>query len=156
MNNQLVERVLVQIEEAAKGYHRFVVLVAPSGTGKTAVFQEVSDRLRVPVVNLNLVLAKAMLELTERQRVLQLPQLVNEVIEAHRGSVCLLDNIEMLFDPALQHDPLKLLLSLSRNRTVAVAWNGAISEDYLLYAEPGHPEHRRYLVRDFLVVAPVA
>jgi hypothetical protein len=78
------------------------------------------------------------------------------VIEAHPGSICLLDNIEILFDPVLHHDPLKLLLALSRNRTVAVSWNGVISEDHLGYAEPRHPEYRRYLVKDFLVVAPDA
>lgn len=156
MINQLADQVLGRIVEAASSYHRLVVLVAPSGVGKTHVFQEVSRRVGVPVINLNLALSKYMLELTERQRVLQLPQLVNEVIEAHPGSLCLLDNIEMLFDPVLQHDPLKLLLALSRNRTVAVAWNGAISEDHLVYAEPRHPEYRRYLVKDFLTVAPEA
>lgn len=156
MTNQLVERVLQSLGEAAKNYHRLVVLVAPSGAGKTSVFQEVGRRAGVPVVNLNLAPSKAMLELTERQRILQLPQLVKDVIEAQPGSLCLLDNIEMLFAPTLQHDPLKLLLALSRNKTVAVAWNGAISEDYLVYAEPGHSEYQRYLVKDFLVVAPVA
>ena len=66
----------------------------------------------------------------------------------------LLDNIEVIFDISLQQDPLRLLQGLSRNKTVVAAWNGTIVEDSLTYAAPGHPEYRRYPMRDFLVVSP--
>jgi hypothetical protein len=69
--------------------------------------------------------------------------------------VVLLDNIEILFDPSLQQDPLRLLLNLSRNRTLVVSWNGQIKNNILSYAEPGHPEYRRYSVENFLIIAPV-
>ncbi len=152
MISQLADRVLGRIVEAASSYHRLVVLVAPSGVGKTHVFQEVSRRVGVPVINLNLTLSESMLELTEQQRILQLPQLVNDLIEAQPGSLCLLDNIEIIFDTALQHDPLRLLLGISRNKTVAVTWNGSLSDGHLVYAEPSHPEYQYCPVSGFLVV----
>jgi len=154
MSGALADLVLQLIREAEGNYYRLVVIAAPSGRGKTSVLNEVACRLGVEVINLNQVLAASMLELTERQRILQLPKLLEEVVEAQSGKLCLLDNIEMLFSPALQHDPLKLLLGLARNRTITVTWNGAASNDHLVYAEPGHPEYQRYPVKDFLLATP--
>ena len=94
-----------------------------------------------------------MLDLTERQRALQLPRLLGEVIGAVETTVVLLDNIELLFDTSLKQDPLRLLQSLSRNKTLVVAWNGAVSGDQITYAAPDHLEYRRYPVRDFLVLS---
>ena len=51
---------------------------------------------------------------------------------------------EMLFDPAFQQDPLRLLRQLSRVRTVVAAWSGAVDGAFLTYAEPWHREHQRY------------
>ena len=95
-----------------------------------------------------------MLDLTERQRALQLPQLLREVINDTAGEVVLFDNIEILFDVSLKQDPLRLLQGLSRNKTVVAAWNGSIDGDHMIYAVPDHPEYRRYIVRDFLVASP--
>ena len=36
----------------------------------------------------------------------------------------LLDHLEILFDPALEQDPLRLLQGVSRDRTVVAAWPG--------------------------------
>ena len=53
------------------------------------------------------------------------------------------NNIELLFATELAQDPLKLLQSLSRNRTIVAAWPGNFDGAALTYAEPGHPEARR-------------
>ena len=95
-----------------------------------------------------------MLELTERQRALQLPQILREIVSIGSSEIILLDNIEIIFDVGLKQDPLRLLQGLSRNKTVIAAWNGTIVEDSLTYALPGHPEYRRYPIHDFLVASP--
>jgi hypothetical protein len=95
-----------------------------------------------------------MLELTERQRSLNLPKLLKEIIDTTPGDILLLDNFEVLFAVELQQDPLRLLQGLSRNRTIVAAWNGTITNGHLTYATPEHPEYRRYPMRDFLVAHP--
>ena len=67
-----------------------------------------------------------MLELTERQRALQLPRLLREIVGNGGDEMILLDNIEVIFDVDLKQDPLRLLQGLSRNKTVVAAWNGTI------------------------------
>jgi len=94
-----------------------------------------------------------MLDLTERQRALQLPRLLGEIVSEATGELVLVDHIEILFNVHLKQDPLRLLQGLSRNKTVVAAWNGSIVDGHMTYAVPDHPEYCRYLIRDFLVAS---
>ena len=152
MTEPLVDRLIQSIGQAAELYHRLVMLVAPAGSGKTAALQDVRERTSAPIVNVNLDLSRRMLDLTERQRALQLPRLLGEIVGASITDVILLDNIEILFDVSLKQDPLRLLQGLSRNKTVVAAWSGFIIGENMVYATPDHPEYRRYPIRDLIVV----
>ena len=154
MAEPLSDRIIRKIDQAAELYHSLVILVAPAGAGKTAALQDVRDRTGAPLVNVNLELSCRMLDLTERQRALQMPHLLQEIVGKGDNEMILLDNIEVLFDVGLKQDPLRLLQGLSRNKTVVAAWNGSIAHDSLTYAAPGHPEYRRYPMHDFLVASP--
>lgn len=156
MAQSFSNRVIQRIGQAAELYHRLVMLVAPAGAGKTAALQDVHERTAAPLVNVNLELSQRMLDLTERQRALQLPRLLAEIVGASAADVVLLDNVEVLFDVSLKQDPLRLLQGLSRNKTVVAAWSGSIDGEHMVYATPDHPEYKRYPLRDFLVVNPEA
>jgi len=156
MAEALAEQVVRQVAQSSTLYHRLTLVVARAGAGKTRGLQEARDRLGAPLVNVNLELSRRLLELTERQRALQVPRLLDEIASKADSAVVLLDNIEILFDVSLNQDPLRLLQGISRNRTVVAAWNGSIEKGLLTYAAPGHPEYRKYPVEGFLVVGPEA
>ena len=143
MPDALAEKVLVRIDGAEALYHRLILVAAPSGAGKTEALRTVAERTGAPLVNLNLALSRCMLDLTGRERSLRLPDLLDEVV-GRDAPLVLLDNLELLFDVAFEHDPLRLLQGVSRNRTIVAAWNGTLENDSLSYAEPDHPEFRRY------------
>ena len=92
------------------------------------------------IVNVTLELSKKMLELTKIQRSRQVEHLLKEVIAVTTGETVLLDNLEILFDTALELEPLRLLQVCSRNRTIVASWSGTYINGTLTYAEPGHPE----------------
>jgi len=150
----LADKIIQEIDQAATLYHRLILVVAPTGSGKTSAFLDVQKQTGAPVFNVNLELSRLMLELTERQRSLQIPRLLSEIASGSKADMVLLDNIEMLFDVTLKQDPLRLLQGLSRNMTVVVAWNGIVDGNYLVYAKPDHPEYRRYPIADLRVVSP--
>ena len=156
MAESLADQIMCKAKQAAKLYHRLLLLIAPAGAGKTATLQEVRERTGAPLVNVTLELSRRMLELTKRQRAMQLTVLFQKIVNEDRGKMILLDNLEVIFDVGLQHDPLRLLQGLSRNKTVVAAWSGAVVDDFLTYAVPGHPEYRRYPTRDVLMVSPGA
>jgi hypothetical protein len=156
MADFLVDKVLEKIDQAAELYHRLILMVAPARSGKTSALQDLQERLDLPLVNVNLELSRQMLDLTERQRALQLPRLLMAIINESKGNLVLLDNIEILFDVSLKQDPLRLLQGLSRNKTIVVAWNGLIDTNNLIYATPDHPEYKRYPSRGLLIITPEA
>jgi hypothetical protein len=152
MEQSLVEQIIRTIDAAAEQYHRLVLLIASSPADGTAVLQELAQQSGFRAVNLNLELSQRLLELSERQRALRMTRLLDEIVGTDCEPVLVLDHIELLFDPALQQDPLRCLQHLSRNRTVVATWNGQLEEGYLTYAMPDHPEYRRYPARDLLCV----
>ena len=152
MSLSVIEALQQAITYAPEQYHRLILLVGPTGAGKTRALQELQKQIDAPLINVNLELSRQMLEMTERQQILRLPQLLDDLICSASGEVALLDNIEMLFHPRLQQDPLRLLQKLSRNRTLVVAWNGEVRQGKLIYAVPDHPEYRTYPARDLQIV----
>ena len=156
MAEPLADQIVREVSYATELYYRLVLVIAPAGAGKTTALQNVRDRTGAPLVNVNLELSRRMLELTGRQRALQLPRLLSELVSATQADVILLDNIEVLFDVSLKQDPLRLLQGLSRNKTVVAAWNGSVDSEHWVYATPDHPEYKRYPKRDFLAVTPEA
>lgn len=130
--------------QAAEGlYHRLVLLVGETGSGKTGVLRDVAEEFGTTVINVNLVLSSDLLELTARQRVLKVQGLLDQIADKAQSPV-VLDNLEILFDKDLKQDPLRLLQGISRNRAVVASWNGTMTSGRLLYAETGHPEYRSY------------
>ena len=154
MAEPLSDKITRKVKQLDELYHRLLLVVAPSGAGKTTALFDVGDRTGVPLINVNLELSRLMLDLTQRQRALQLPRLLREIVDKYADKMTLLDNTELLFDVGLKQDPLRLLQGLSRNKTVVASWNGAIIDGFLTYAEPSHPEFRRYQVHDFVVTSP--
>jgi len=152
----LADKLIQKLEQAKELYYRLVLLVAPAGSGKTATLRNVHERTLFPLINVNLELSRRMLDLTERQRILQLPRILSELMTEKESDVVLLDNIEILFDVRLKQDPLRLLQGISRNVTVVAALSACISTQSsslrLIYATPDHSEYKNYPVRDFLVV----
>jgi len=148
----IVDKIIQGINQVAPLYHRLVILAGPANSGKTVALRDVHDKIRTPLFNVNLYLSRHMLELTERQRALQLPRLLSDLVNTTQAEVVLLDNIEILFHPSLAQDPLRLLKGLSRNQTLVAAWNGLISNGHLIYATPDHPEFRRYSVKDLILI----
>ena len=82
----------------------------------------------------------------------QLSSLVEEAVAGLPGNLTILDNTEVLFNPVLKQDPLRLLQGLSRDRTIVASWLGDVDGGHLTYAMPEHPEFRRYPSADLLVV----
>ena len=80
MAEPLVDTIIRRIADAAEQYHRLVLLVAPSGAGKTVALQEVHERIAAPLVNVNLELSRRMLDCNERQRALQSPRFLTEIV----------------------------------------------------------------------------
>jgi hypothetical protein len=140
------------VNQAANQYYRLVIVAGLPGTGKTAMTQAFACAYGYPIINVNLELSKRLLDLTRVQRSRQVEKLLKEVIASVEGNVVILDNIELLFDTALELEPLRLLQGASRNRTIVATWNGSFNNNTLMHAEPGHPEFVQFKQIEAIVV----
>jgi len=152
MAEPIENKVTRSLNAAEELYHRLVLIVGKSGTGKTSVIQHLAKLHKTDPININLRLSKELLELTEKQRQLKLSEILVQVVNG-TGVKVFLDNIEILFDVELKQDPLRLLQGLSRNLIVVASWNGAFDKGKLTYAELGHREYRSYDLTDTLIVS---
>ena len=148
----LAEEVEAQLDAVRNLYYRLVLLVGPAGTGKTSTLLTICEQQRIPYVNLNLALSQRLLDYPSKARPLRVRGALDDIITSVEGDRVALDNIEILFDPTLKQDPLRLLQLVSRNRTVVASWNGDTAGRTLTYAAAGHPEHRRYPDVDTILV----
>jgi len=139
--------------QVAEGlYHRLVLLVGETGSGKTNALRDVAEAFGTSIININLALSGELLELTAKQRALRVPAILAQIADQAQPLV-VLDNLEILFDKDLKQDPLRLLQGISRNRAVVASWNGTITSGKLIYAEAAHPEYRCYDSVDALMVS---
>ena len=152
MPEPLADQVRKKIQEAALLYHRLVLVVGPEGSGKTHILQEITRSESYPLINVNLELSRRMLDLTIRQRSLDAPKFLAQILAESKEEVVLLDNLEILFDAQLKLDPLRLLQGLSRNKTIVASWNGRVHNGHLTYATPDHPEYRSFSTQDLLIL----
>lgn len=134
------EQVIGEIDRVAARYHRLVLVAPPAAA--SAALRAVAASTGAPVININLQIARRLLDRSAQERRLAFPDVMDDVLGRHE--IVLLDHIEILFDAALKQDPLRLLQGASRTRTLVASWPGAVEDEFLRYAPPDHPEHRRY------------
>lgn len=151
------DQVEAAVDALASGYERLVLIVGPPGSGKSSVLRDAADERHWPVTSLGLELAERMLEVPVQQRPARALDTISAILDELNSDVACLDNIELLFEPSLQLDPLGLLQSLSRQKTLVVAWPGGIVGDEdsprLVHAERPHPEYREYPGRGLVLLS---
>jgi hypothetical protein len=144
------EAVLALIPEAERQYSRLVLVAGRAGAGKSSTLGRVADALGSPVVNVGRCLSERLLSVRPRFRPIEVARQLDEILPD--GGPAILDNTEILFEPALEQEPLQLLRSLARNRLVVAAWNGHVDDGHLTYGPSSHPAARRYRATGLLVV----
>lgn len=138
-----IESIRQSVDQVRLLYHQLVLLVGPPDTGKSSLLQAVSASNGWPRVNVNLHVSEALLPLGVKSRATGLYGAMQDIVGASDLPI-LLDNLELLFDPALQQDPLRLLEGLSRNRPIIASWGSKVEGERLVYATVDHPEYRAY------------
>lgn len=134
---------------------KLVLLVGDGRSGKTQLLRQIGAKLNIVPLNVGLELGLRLAAMQSNNRGLSVGELLREITDRERAEdTLLLDNLELLFEPSLQINPLDLIRRLAHSKRVVAVWPGKLRGDRLLYADIGHPEYRNYS-RDGVVVLEI-
>lgn len=148
---EILDNLRSVIQSIDSQYNRLIILVNCDDSSKQEIRDILQEDHEVIPVNLNLELSSRLLEYSTKQRPLKVAEIMADLIEALPSPV-VFDKLDILFDPSLQTDPLALLQSLSRSKTIIAFWTDTMQDNKLFYAEPGYPEYRSYPIQDFVAI----
>jgi ATP-dependent protease Clp ATPase subunit len=107
-NAEILNRLDEAVAQARRSFYRLVLLVGPSGTGKTAILRQLAELQTCRYLNVNLHLSQRMLEMARGKRPRQVDRIFNALVDEHRPDLpgvdllCVdllcVDNLEMLSD----------------------------------------------------------
>ncbi|MBO0994840.1 BREX-3 system P-loop-containing protein BrxF [Bacillus sp. SD088] len=91
-------------------------------------------------INVNHVLSESLISITKQEYPMYIDELLEKVLKS-KENIYILQHIDILFDPILQINPIRLLENLSKAYKLIVEWPGRYVGGQLIYAEYGHPEY---------------
>jgi hypothetical protein len=138
------------VETVRNHYYQLVLLMGGNWRERSFLLKEFAKYNNFEYIALSLPLSKSLLERPLQDRPMVLADHLNTLLAHYANSGIALDHIEILFDPALQTDPLRLIQMQARYRVIIASWPGVYDRDRLIYAEPGHPEHYSKTVKRLL------
>ena len=147
-----ISTLLAIARELSSASNKLLIVVGPPASGNSWLLRRVSSEFGWPVVNVGKEISQRLLSLTKRQMRIKAAEVIGDALDAGSHQGLCLDRTEVIFDPGLALSPVNLLLNLSRNRTLVVAWNGHFENGSLVYAYPEHPEYYKRPANGFPVV----
>lgn len=121
---------------------KLILLVGPSGSGKTQLLRQLGAKLGIEPLNVGLELGRRLAATPNNKRGFSAGELLREIADKERTEdPLLLDNLELLFEPGLQINPLDIVRRLAHSKRIVAVWPGELRGDRLVYAAMSHPEH---------------
>jgi hypothetical protein len=153
----MLQRLEQLISEVGDLNSQLILLVGTRG--KTKLLQELGAKLNIKPLNVGIELGRLLASTPIDRRGISAGELLREIalheqIGERTDGPLLLDNLELLFEPSLQINPLDLVRRLAHSKRVVAVWPGELRGDRLVYADMSHPEHRDYS-RDGVVVLEI-
>ncbi len=129
-------------------YFPCVLLVHPTIAALHSAQQSLASQQQWPTVSVGGFLSAALSELPFRfwQRTAQ--RSFDDEMLRHAPGPAICTDIDLLFEPSLRLDPLKLMRDASRQTPMVVMWPGQYQDNWLSYAVPEHAHYRTWRPTD--------
>ena len=141
----LLFNVNADVTQAEYRSFKLVLVTIPKELHREIEAEILNNPIRL--VNLSKELARKLVSLSIRDRVRRLEGEVEKVTN-DCGSSVWLTKLDVLFEPTLENDPMRLLKSIAKSQTVVAIWPGEITETSLVYSKPGKSDYKTYSLKE--------
>lgn len=86
------------------------------------------------------------LEIPRADRPEKAISLISTAIHRLNARVVMIDNVEFLFAPILNLNPVQMLKDLSRECPIIVSWRGSLEGNTLYFEHNGDPKYAKFTV----------
>lgn len=117
-------------------YHKLIFIVDRNEQFHTRI-PLLDDYVKV---NVNRVLSESLISIPKQKYPMYIDELLEKVLKS-KEDIYILQHNDILFDPVLQTNLVRLLENLSKTYKLIVEWPGKYVDGRLIYAEYGHPEY---------------
>ena len=111
-----------------------------------------SDQQNLPYLNMNIILSEKLLHIEKNRRPYRAEEFGKEILLNSEFDTICIDYFELLFERSLKLNPFEMFKSISRNKTLLIAWRGNIKNGYFIHAIPGHPEYLKVPINDVVLI----
>jgi len=121
-----------------------ILLVHPSVARLGRGAEELCKVQGWPIVSLGRIVAEDVSSVLSRERPRAAERAVHSILDQSAPGPIICVDIDLLFEPSLQLDPLLLFRQASRTKRLIVAWPGSFDGLVLSYAVPEHGHYRAW------------
>ena len=129
-----------------------LLLVSPSIEYLTAVTRELERQYAWPRISLGKSLSATLLNVLPPLRSRQAERWLQDRLRDHASGPVLCTEIDLLFEPTLNLDPLMLFRRGGRVTPLVITWPGTYKDNVLAYAVPEHSHFRTWCNPDAQIV----
>ena len=149
MKPQSLQSIKKNIDVVRMNYYKQIYVYDYKYGDSVKIFSETEN---LPYINVNMELSEKLILISQSKRKYYVTEFLQEIIMRRTEEIICLDYFELLFHLELAVNPFQLLRDISRNKTLVISWRGNMEGDALVHAEPGHPEYRRQIVKDAIII----
>jgi len=108
----------------------------------------VIERLQIPIVPIGKELSALLLDTQRSEQSRAITRWFDSRFASANGKPLACSQIDLLFEPGFQLDPLALFKRAARNNKMLILWPGDIVHNTLSYAVPEHRHYRTWRIDD--------
>lgn len=136
----------------ADTFSNVVLVVGGHGSGKTRLLTQVAAIENYRLLNIGKIMSEELHNYPEKDRHMVVESVLMELLKL--GTVVIIDNTEILFQPELKLNVIRFLENLGRKREskILVSIAGTIKGTNLIFSESPFYDNRKYDIHEFKTV----
>jgi hypothetical protein len=140
--------VLKRWKYIAQEDEKLLFIIGGPGSGKSKLIRELTYQDGWKIVEAKELFDDEFLEVPRADRPEKAISLISAAIHRLNARVVMIDNVEFLFAPILNLDPIAMLRKLSTECPLIVSWRGHVEGDILYFEHNGDPKYAKFKIED--------